>query len=47
VQRITGVYREEIFGLHKPLGPQQDKGLKVEGRFELNRISLIDALNAR
>jgi len=47
VQRITGVYREEIFGLHKPLGPQKNKGLKVEGTFELNRISLIDTLNAR
>ncbi|MBX3745650.1 MAG: hypothetical protein KF833_10110 [Verrucomicrobiae bacterium] len=47
VDRITGVYREEIFGLHKPLGPDRDIGLKVEGRFELNRIALIDALNAR
>ncbi len=50
VDRITGVYREEIFGLHKPLGPdpQTDPiGLKVEGTFELNRISFIDTLNAR
>ena len=49
VERITGVYREEILGLHKPLGPDPDNapiGLKVEGRFELNRISLIDSLNA-
>ncbi len=49
VDRITGVYREEIHGLHKPLGPDPNNapiGLKVEGRFELNRISLIDALNA-
>lgn len=47
VNRITGTYREEIFGLHKPLGPQKDAGLRVEGTFELNRISLIDTLNAR
>ncbi len=47
VDQITGTYREEIAGLHKPLGPQQTTGLKVEGRFELNRISLIDTLNAR
>ncbi len=47
VDRITGVYREELFGLHKKLGPGKDVGLRVEGRFELNRISLIDALNAR
>lgn len=47
VDRITGVYREEVTGLHKPLGPQKDIGLRVEGRFELNRISLIDTLNAR
>ncbi|GEM_PF-499768 len=46
VDRITGVYREEVFGLHKRLGPQQDTGLIVEGRFVLNRVSLIDALNA-
>ncbi len=47
VERLTGVYREELTGLHKPLGPNKDVGLRVEGRFELNRISLIDALNAR
>lgn len=47
VARLTGMYREEIRGLHKPLGPNRDTGLKVEGRFELRRISLIDALNAR
>ena len=49
VERITGIYREEISGLHKPLGPDPDTapiGLKVEGKFELNRISLIDSLNA-
>jgi hypothetical protein len=46
VERITGVYREEIEGLHKPLGPDRDIGLKAEGTFVLNRISLIEALNA-
>lgn len=48
VNKITGLYREEVFGLHKPLGPQPNTspiGLKTEGRFELNRISLIDTLN--
>jgi len=50
VSRITGTYREEIFGLHKPLGPTPETapiGLRTEGRFELNRISEIDVLNAR
>jgi len=47
VDRITGTYREEILGLHKPLGPNKDTGLKVEGTFQLNRVSLIDTLNAR
>ncbi len=48
VDRISGTYREEIFGLHKPLGPDpvnQPIGLRTEGRFELNRISFIDTLN--
>jgi hypothetical protein len=47
VDRISGIYDEEIFGLHKPLGPSKDIGLKVRGRFQLNRISLIDTLNGR
>jgi hypothetical protein len=47
VSTITGTYAEEIFGLHKPLGPAKDTGLKVLGTFTLHRISLIDALNAR
>ena len=47
VDRVTGTYREDIFGLHKKLGPQQNLGLRVEGKFELNRISLVDTLNAR
>lgn len=47
VDRIAGIYNEEIHGLHKPLGPDKDIGLKVRGRFELQRISLIDTLNGR
>lgn len=47
VDLVTGTYREEIFGLHKKLGPQQNLGLRVEGKFELHRISLVDTLNAR
>jgi hypothetical protein len=47
VDRITGNYEEEIFGLHKPLGTLKDIGLKVSGTFSLNRISQIDALNGR
>ncbi len=50
VDRISGTYREEIFGLHKPLGPEpytHPIGLRTEGHFELNRISLIDTLNTR
>jgi hypothetical protein len=46
VDRLSGVYREEVFGLHKPLGPNKDIGLKVQGTVELNRVSLIDTLNA-
>lgn len=50
VDQIVGTYREEVFGLHKPLGPQPETapiGLRTEGRFELNRISRIDTLNTR
>lgn len=47
VERLSGVYREEVHGLHKPLGPNRDIGLRTEGKFELRRISLIDSLNAR
>lgn len=42
---VSGTYNEEIFGLHKALGPNQDIGLKTQGTFTLNRISLIDTLN--
>ncbi|WP_367871014.1 hypothetical protein [Luteolibacter sp. Populi] len=45
VDRISGVYDEEIFGLHKSLGPNKDIGLKVRGSFQLNRVSQIDTLN--
>ena len=45
VMTLGGVYREEIFGLHKELGPGQDIGLRTEGRFQLNRVSTIGSLN--
>ncbi|MDB6034461.1 MAG: hypothetical protein JWM16_4799 [Verrucomicrobiales bacterium] len=45
VDRLTGVYREEIHGLHKPLGPDRNIGLKTEGVFTLNRATLADILN--
>lgn len=47
---VAGMYREEILGLHKPLGPNPETapiGLKTEGVFQLNRISLIDTLNGQ
>lgn len=47
VDRISGTYAEEIFGLHKPLGPAKNVGLKVVGTFQLHRVSLIDTLNGR
>ncbi|WP_265594628.1 hypothetical protein [Haloferula sp. BvORR071] len=47
VDRISGIYDEEIFGLHKPLGPNKDIGLKVRGSFQLHRVSQIDTLNGR
>ena len=45
VSRITGTYREEIQGLHKPLGPNQNIGLITEGPLVLDRISQVDTLN--
>jgi hypothetical protein len=45
VSRISGTYFEEIFGLHKPLGPAQNIGLRTRGTFTLNRLSLVDTLN--
>jgi hypothetical protein len=47
VDRISGIYAEEIHGLHKPLGPAKNTGLKVAGTFQLHRVSLIDTLNGR
>ena len=45
VSLLTGTYEEEIFGLHKQLGSSQDIGLKTQGRFTLNRLTLADSLN--
>jgi len=45
VSRISGTYDEEIFGLHKPLGPSRNIGLRTRGTFTLNRLSLVDTLN--
>jgi len=47
VKTVSGMYREEFLGLHKPLGPDQDIGLRTEGRFQLNRISTISTLNGK
>ncbi|MCL1856442.1 MAG: hypothetical protein FWF84_02205 [Kiritimatiellaeota bacterium] len=47
VSTVGGVYREEFAGLHKPLGPQKDVGLRTEGRFVLNRVSDIVTLNGQ
>ncbi len=47
VSTVSGLYREEVFGLHKPLGPGKDVGLRTEGRFQLNRVSAIGALNGK
>lgn len=45
VDRITGTYREEIFGLHKPLGPNENIGLITQGTIRLERVTLVDTLN--
>jgi hypothetical protein len=45
VSRISGTYFEEIFGLHKPLGPSKGIGLRTRGTFTLNRLSLANTLN--
>jgi hypothetical protein len=47
VSTVGGVYREEIWGLHKPLGPGKNVGLRTEGRFQLNRVSVIGSLNGK
>lgn len=43
--RLTGTYSEEIFGLHKPLGPGSDVGLRTAGRFTLHRLGQSGILN--
>ena len=45
VDRLTGIYKEELKGLHKLLGPQQNIGLKTEGTFTLNRLTRNGVLN--
>lgn len=45
VTNISGVYEEEIFGLHRELGANRDTGLKTRGAFTLERISLRDSIN--
>ncbi len=45
VDQLTGTYREEISGLHKPLGTSQNIGLITEGVVSLNRVSQVDTLN--
>ena len=45
VSRLSGIYQEEIHGLHKPLGSNQDTGLITRGTFTLNRLSFADSLN--
>ncbi len=45
VDRLQGIYKEEIHGLHKPLGPDRNIGLKTAGSFVLNRLSMVDRLN--
>lgn len=45
VDKITGMYHEEITGLHKPLGQNQNIGLITEGPIVLNHISPVDTLN--
>jgi hypothetical protein len=47
VSTVSGFYREEVFGLHKPLGPDKNVGLRTEGRFQLNRVSTIGTLNGK
>lgn len=38
VNYLTGRYRESIFGLHKPLGPNQDIGLITDGSIRLEHV---------
>jgi hypothetical protein len=45
LDRLTGVYEEEVFGLHKPLGQNREFGLRTKGGFVLDRISHDATLN--
>jgi len=45
VDRLTGTYQEEVFGLHKPLGSTGEVGLRTKGTFILDRIGHDATLN--
>lgn len=45
VDRISGTFNDEIFGLHKPLGQSRDVGLRASGPFTLFKVSDIATLN--
>jgi len=45
LDRLTGVYEEEVRGLHKPLGQSGEYGLRTKGTFVLDRISHDATLN--
>lgn len=45
LDRLEGIYEEEIFGLHKPLGQSADIGLRTRGTFVLDRISRKATIN--
>lgn len=45
VDRLSGVYEEEVRGLHKPLGQSGEFGLRTKGGFVLDRISRDGTLN--
>ncbi len=45
VDRLTGIYEEEVRGLHKPLGQAGEFGLRTRGSFVLDRISRDATLN--
>lgn len=45
IDRLSGTYEEEIFGLHKPLGQSGEHGLITKGGFVLDRISRDATLN--
>ena len=44
-ERLNGTYSEEFFGPHKPLGANQDVGLRTSGGFTLFRIDQTGSLN--